>query len=451
MNKKIIKDYLVILVIILILMIGLFFWRFYELLKSEETEENNVSIKEINILEYSDNNIIFAIVPSTVQKSCTSVVGRSTDMEYADLIDGACVVDTENKEFKVYFKDKNGVASEVFIFNNFVIDILLDKKYYLALGDKISFEDKIIKFGNPNIDIVIEGDSITIEDGSFVSEKNGVSIIKFIYNSKIIKEVEIIVTDVIVKMPTSFNKKKSYLACKEYTEDEASLLDEILEFRINEAGYQTRAGVVAAGRFLTLEFPNRITYFYENGRVHSSGTSFVDGEGRYYKKVLYLSASKYDSIRRSLAGPAMWGCKLTNYEPKENLGFVKYEKYANGLDCSGFVTWALFNGGFDPGDIGAGETAYKHQLTDTGEYVKLTKELIYSGDIKVGDLVNLPGHIGLIIGIDDNNIYVAESLPTLKGLVMVTYSKKTIMNTFTHVVLMDDYYKEDGNITDMWY
>ena len=34
----------------------------------------------------------------------------------------------------------------------------------------------------------------------------------------------------------------------------------------------------------------------------------------------------------------------------------------NGLDCSGFVTWSLYNSGLDVGDIGAGiNDKYKEQ------------------------------------------------------------------------------------------
>lgn len=56
----------------------------------------------------------------------------------------------------------------------------------------------------------------------------------------------------------------------------------------------------------------------------------------------------------------------------------------------------------------------------------------------------------MIIGIDEDNIYVAESLPNLGGAVAKRYSKTNIRNTFTHVVLMDKYYEKDGNLTDMW-
>ena len=57
----------------------------------------------------------------------------------------------------------------------------------------------------------------------------------------------------------------------------------------------------------------------------------------------------------------------------------------------------------------------------------------------------------MLVGIDDDNFYVAESLNTLGGLVVMKYPKSTVNKTFHHVVLMDEVYKEDGNLTDMWY
>ena len=78
-------------------------------------------------------------------------------------------------------------------------------------------------------------------------------------------------------------------------------------------------------------------------------------------------------------------------------------------------------------------------MTKLGEFVSLTPELIKSGKIRTGDLINYWGHIGMIIGIDEDNIYVAKR-----------YSKTNIRNTFTHVVLMDKYYEKDGNLTNMW-
>lgn len=76
------------------------------------------------------------------------------------------------------------------------------------------------------------------------------------------KSIKIIVTDIIEK-PTYHEQKKEIVPCNQYNKSEAELLDKLLAFKINESGYQTRAGAVEAARFLTLEFKYRIPYFYE--------------------------------------------------------------------------------------------------------------------------------------------------------------------------------------------
>ena len=89
-------------------------------------------------------------------------------------------------------------------------------------------------------------------------------------------------------------------------------------------------------------------------------------------------------------------------------------------------------------------------MTDLGKYTELTFSLIRSNTIKVGDLVNYWGHIGIIIGIDEDSIYIAESLQNFGGVVARKYSKYTINQTFDHVVLMDDFYKKEGIYSNMW-
>ena len=90
-------------------------------------------------------------------------------------------------------------------------------------------------------------------------------------------------------------------------------------------------------------------------------------------------------------------------------------------------------------------------MTDLGETVIVTKELIDSNKVKAGDLVNWWGHIGIIIGIDDTTYYVAESLDTYNGLVVKEYKKETMPKDWTFIMLMDSVYKNDGNYTNMWY
>ena len=55
-------------------------------------------------------------------------------------------------------------------------------------------------------------------------------------------------------------------------------------------------------------------------------------------------------------------------------------------------------------------------MTDLGEFVKLTEEVLDSNIIKAGDLFNYWGHISIIVGIKDGVYYVAESLPNFDGV-----------------------------------
>jgi len=149
-------------------------------------------------------------------------------------------------------------------------------------------------------------------------------------------------------------------------------------------------------------------------------------------------------------GPATWGCPLINYQTEA--GFVAGRKYPNGLSCSGFISWVLYNGGFDVGDSGAGDFPYRNDdLSDLGEKQDLTYELMKSGKVKVGDLIGRDGHIAMIAGMDEKNVYVAESLAS--GVVIETFERyKGIVdcNLYGYILLMDSVYKEDGKLTNMW-
>lgn len=413
---------------------------------SEYDNKNITFIKNIEVISYNEQTIDITVEPTSDQEYCSlgSNIIDKTLLTYQKLENGKCYISIPYEEQYIYFKNSNGIVTDPYLINDLVIDLNVKDNYYLSIGmEQLLFED-IIKLGNPNISLVTDSDILKVDGNKIIGDKVGVTKVKVMVNNRAIKEFNVYVTNTITLKPTTFNYNKNYLTCGIYSTNEAKLLDTILEDRIKDVGYGTRAGVVEAARFLALEFPYRISYYWENGRVHSSGTHYVDGEGRYHHKGLYLSIDKYETIKGSLLGPKMWGCKMTNLEPDEPF-FIRGVKYPNGLDCSGFVTWALLNGGFDVGDIGA------YQLPTIGKLKVLTKKIINSDTIKVGDLLNFKGHIALIVGIDNDNFYVAESLNNLGGLVVKKYSKTKISNTFTYVILMDKVYKNDGNITNMWY
>jgi hypothetical protein len=60
--------------------------------------------------------------------------------------------------------------------------------------------------------------------------------------------------------------------------------------------------------------------------------------------------------------------------------------------------------------------------------------------------------MAIIAGWDDKNYYIAESLDTTKGVVMTTVSKNKLVgkSIYKYIILMDDVYKEEGNLTTMW-
>ncbi len=333
-----------------------------------------------------------------------------------------------------------------------IIDLSVDKdKIYLAISAEHTPTLTIKSVGNANKTILwtSNNDKIASVDinGKIKGLKKGNTKVTAKVMDKEIS-IDVVVTDLITLRPKEFNSKKKYLGCNIYSKKDNDLLDEILKDRIDTVGYKTRAGVVEAARFLALEFPYKIKYFSENGRIGERKYK-VDGEGRYYHKGLYLHSSRYKDIKYVQQGPKTWGCKMYSR--------VAHKSSANGFDCSGFISWVLLNGGFDVGDIGAGVSPGIKDLTDYGEKTIFNSKVIASGKVKVGDLLSSEGpgggHIAIIVGEDDKYYYVAESLWTSPnvGVVIIPYSKKNLFKRYYYVMLMDSYYKEDGKLTKLWY
>lgn len=337
-------------------------------------------------------------------------------------------------------------TAEFGIVNNLKIN---KSKYYLALKDTLNLKVTYDTLGNVSdpVEWTSSDNSIaSVVDGKVTAKKDGTAIITASIKDKSISST-ITVTSLITKRPKNgfdFNKKN--LGCNIYTKKQNDLLDIILKFKVNEVGYKTRAAVVEAARFLTLDFPYRINYFYENGRLTKKRK--IDGEGRYYHKGLYLDESRFDDITGSstLNNKGTWGCSIYSIPIKD------YDN--NGLDCSGFVSWAILNGGYNPGDIGAGYTKAK-DLPSLGTKKTITDEIATNGTIKVGDLLHNErngGHIAIIVGIDKEYYYVAQAVWFDEvGVVITKYKLNELDSEFPDVILMDKYYKNDGKLTNMWY
>lgn len=274
-----------------------------------------------------------------------------------------------------------------------------------------------------------DSEIVSVKTNRVTGHKVGKTVLKKDCNT-----YEVEVTDLITAPYMS--DEKDPLPCGRYTKEENDFLDEILKTKIAERGYGTRAGVVQAARFLVLQFPYHMNYFNENGRL-----PYCDGEGRYYHEGLYLNEYKTADISKSVAGAHPWGCSIFCYPRGRNLN--------NSLDCSGFVSWAILNGGFDPGDIGAGPAPNVFDLSDLGEKHRITMESL--DEIKIGDLLSANGHIAMLIGIKDGEYYIAESNWGVDVRVINYTKEKLIASIFKNWVDMDEFYgHNDGKMNQFW-
>ncbi len=427
-------------------------------------KEDSIRFDNMKIYNVGIKNHVLKFDKSTwcllTKNSDTFDIGSK---DWVKASNGYCSIIATEDKYEVYVKDGYGNYSSTKdktkekkkkkenktqekIYKDIETDVL---NVYLYPG-----QEQIINIMNSSEETFFESKDNSVatvdSNGKVVGIKTGKTIITLTNNKNERTDINVVVTMLIKKMDAT--AKREYFTCKMLSEEEDELLDQILFDRVDRAGYGTRAGVVAAARFLTLESTYEVPYFYENGRLENyEPYKYVDGEGRYYHRGLYLSPKKTKELKASFVGPAMWGCKLQNYTDW-NGEYVTGELYPNGLDCSGFVTWSLLNGGFDIGDIGAGTDPDHKDLTDLGEKVYISDELMASGRVKVGDLIGLDGHMAILVGWDENNYYIAESLNTTKGVVVTTVRRSDLVynSIYKYIILMDSVYKSDGNLTNRW-
>ena len=456
---------IIIVILCLVLVLGYLFYVNFYVAPSIANVNKRDSVR-------FDNKKIYSIVitnnPLKIDKSTWCLlVSKDEELDpksndWVKTSNGYCSIIADDGDYDVYIKDKHNnydstkkgfkkekKKEEPVAVNSIKTDV---DNVYLYIGqtqtinvDKTDVNNKYVTFSSSNTGIV------SVDSNGLVKgEAYGKATITIKNLNGETKDVNVVVTRLIKNMDAA--AKRDYFTCQMLSEEENQLLDNILYDRVNRAGYKTRAGVLAAARFLTLESTYEVPYFYENGRLENyEPYKYVDGEGRYYHRGLYLSAKKIKDLKATFVGPAMWGCDLQNYTDW-NGEYVTGQYYPNGLDCSGFVTWALLNGGFDVGDVGAGVDPDHKDVTDLGELIYLSDELMASGRVKAGDLIGLDGHAAILLGWDENNYYIAESLNTTKGVVATTVRRENLVHNsiYKYVVLMDKVYGVDGNYTSYW-
>ena len=266
MKKKVCTIILVICIIWIVVVNYYFLWL-------KPINFKNVSYKLVN------NKINATLTFSNNVNNGSCIV---LDREYK-LSNHECLIEVPNEKVSVIAKTNwNEITIDLDPKQDQVLDFeLLEDKIYMIIGEEKEINITVDKFGEPDVT------SILVSDDENIVKTNG-NVIEAIGNGttnvhvsvgNITKDIVVVSTNLVGK--PGLTKYKEFLPCNIYSEEDNKILDEFLEYRINEAGYKTRGAVVAAARFLTLEFPYRIDYFWENGRLdNTTGGPSADGEGR---------------------------------------------------------------------------------------------------------------------------------------------------------------------------
>lgn len=152
----------------------------------------------------------------------------------------------------------------------------------------------------------------------------------------------------------------------------------------------------------------------------------------------------YDNFDAKM--PYYWGGKYGRIGISKNFGEYRPSNVSRGgninyyvsFDCSGFVQWAIINGGFN--DPGTGTSHFNSKFFANS---CLEKDSNCLG--QPGDLINSPnGHVVLIVAVDEasGKYMVAES--TGAGVIMQQRNIHSGGDT-TRVLFMDDYYQNEVN------
>ncbi|SES68071.1 MULTISPECIES: hypothetical protein [unclassified Prevotella] len=188
-----------------------------------------------------------------------------------------------------------------------------------------------------------------------------------------------------------------------------------------------RSKVVTAATFL-VSLKCRVPYGHE---WKVTDTHDYDYVGRYTKKGLFLNEFVENGSTHK-----PWGEMIPTHPryPRQNIKNLG-DEYENGLHCSSYIGWCLFNGNAVT-DVALLEKTYANDYRTFPS----TKELALKGNvdlIRVGDLIGFPGHIAIVIGIKGDLVVYASaeggSAYPGKGISWLTFNKKTIdFDKFTY-------------------
>lgn len=181
---------------------------------------------------------------------------------------------------------------------------------------------------------------------------------------------------------------------------------------VESVGKGTRAGVVAAA-------VSQINYLYDNFNVNIP----------YYWGGAYIGYGVYDSLGAITSGSTSTGGKT----------YIR-----KGFDCSGFVSWAIKNGGYKFGRFVTG--GFHNAFS--GDSCDITDQNCIG---QPGDLINSKTcHVQMIVAVDETSgkYMIAESTGSM-GVVMHEWnmhSQNCGRSNETRILHMDSFYNNPNNV-----
>ena len=243
---------------------------------------------------------------------------------------------------------------------------------------------------------------------------------------KYLASIELYVKSVEVSQGVGeYANNKNHIQCGTGSQYNTGLMN-----AVRTAGFKTRNGVVAAALYLSSHIDVHIPYFWSGGHGHTY--------------------ERYPDSGDNLIGLSdKWGCSvkmISSGTDKQRPGLP----YPFGMDCSGFVNWAILNGGYYTGD--SSQIIY----VPTGSKVFTSLEKIgvttvkaeqARGKIKPGDIAFKTGHVGMVVEVRDDKYIVAEEMGADYGLKI---SEISYGSRFTDIVLMDNFYNNYKSTEPLW-
>ena len=184
--------------------------------------------------------------------------------------------------------------------------------------------------------------------------------------------------------------------------------NELIADNVDDAGFGTREGVVAAGVTLIAELGDnygvKVPYYWGGG--HADG--------------VVVGALGY------------WG----STECRTSANGRVYDRC--GLDCSGFVPWAIKNGGYN----------MSQNLASNFQYIKGARRVSLSSNsavVQPGDLLESDSHVVLVVAIDEEKkqYICAEAAGYDYGVLFV---RRPFGSDGYWGVDMEEYYNNEANV-----